>query len=236
MKRQKISDVPKELEKENVSKFKGALNRAKSGIRNRMMPIVLSSMIAFSPAFGGQSANQDKGAGSFQTMSQIERGYPSIKSFDMLKQVLYLKFSEGNRSLSSETKKVIENVGTQIVKNQGNKIYSIMLNAVLKQVLEDRPEDKNYFISASEIQVIIKDDAKSPKRTLVVRPSGTDGIEVDVEYADTGDGQNRSFSINPTSPGSEVNNLRIRVSEFFDNLISGLIMIQAELDENKGKN
>jgi hypothetical protein len=107
------------------------------------------------------------------------------------------------------------------------------LDIVLGEVLENRPKGKRYFISANEDQILIKDDAKNPTKTLMIRPDGKDGICVDIGYADGAQGRDFSILLNPKSTLEEIINLRMNASKFFDTALSELILINAKPEENK---
>ncbi|MCX6773963.1 MAG: hypothetical protein NTY68_03115 [Candidatus Micrarchaeota archaeon] len=228
---QKTAEAPGEQKKENVSKFKGALKGIRTKIRNRMMPIILGSAILLSPSFRNNETYSQES--NVPIIVQIENEYPSIKNFEMLKHMIYLTRSDEINKLSDMTKKVIENVSKQIVKNQGNMIYGRVLDAVLEEVLQNKPDDKDYYISADEEQIIVKDDAKDPTKMMLMMPEGKDGISISFYSSSEWE---RRMVLNPRSTGKDVDGLRLRSAKFFDTLLPTLIMINMELDENRRNN
>jgi hypothetical protein len=227
----KAAGLRDEQKREDVSKFKGALKRIRTKIRNRVMPIILGSAILLSPSFRHNEAYSQES--NVPIIVQIENEYPSIKNFEMLKHMIYLTRSNEINKLSDMTKKVIENVSKQIVKNQGNAIYGRVLDAVLEEILQNKPDTKDYFISADEEQIIVKDDAKDPKKMMMIVPEGRDGISVSFYLKSEWD---KRIILTPRSTGEDVNSLRLGSAKFFDAMLPTLIMINIELDENKKNN
>ncbi len=230
MLRQREISYQEKPKKENLSKFKGALKRIKSGIRSRVMPFVLvGSLFAISPAFRHQEAYAQD---SITKMEQIKKDYPTLSNEETLLYILYLNHSNTKQKSDEGMKKMIEKVSDLIERNKENRIFCITLNSVMTDILNNS-EGRNYCISADNRRIIIRDKMEDATKMMTINISGNNGIKVNVFNLDLDTG--KYMTINTGSTSEDVKTLKLEMSKFLGSLLPGIIMINNELDENRKK-
>ena len=228
MSKEKEINYQKKPKKENLSRFKGALKRIRSGIRSRAMPFVLvGSLVAISPAFKQQEAYAED---SIAKMEQIKKDNPSINNEEMLLYILYLNHSYVNQQ-ADKIEGMVENISKLIERNKENRIFCITLNSVLTDVLNN-PKSKDYCMNATNSRMIIKDKIEDPAKMLIIASSGKNGAEVHMFFYSGVEGK-KDIIINTDSTNEDVEKLRLELSKFFDSMLPGIILINNELDKNR---
>jgi hypothetical protein len=229
-KQREIGCQEKPKKENNLDKFKGVLKGARSRIRKRAMPFVLGSLVAISPAFMHQEAySQD----SIAKMEQIRKDNPKLANEESLLYILYLRDSVANHDTKESKKRVIGKVGNLIEKNNENRIFCITLNSVMAAIL-DNSKRNDYYIDATDSRMIIKDRRENPTKMLVMGSSGRNGVDFHIFYYEEGE-KEKGISLHTGSTRKDVDGARTEVSRFFGTLLSGMILINTELEENRKK-
>jgi hypothetical protein len=232
MKIQKSAEAINEPKKEDLSKFKkeGTLKRIKSRIRNRAMPLLISSLIAVSPAL---KHHEIYAQDSLSQIEQIKKENPTISKEDALIHILYVNHSDAKKKISKGAKEMVEEISGLIEKNKENRIFCIALNSVITNIFNKENNESISYIDVDDLGVTLNNKMNDPTKVMTMVPYGKNGVSFSVLDMDSDNG--KCMTIDTNSTGENVNTLRTEMSKFMGNPLPEIIMINNELEENKKK-